>query len=87
MRTEHDLRVVNLHTITEWLGLAGTSGGHLAQPLRKQGHPELVAWLHVQVAFEYVQGEKLVDCTQPHSEKISLISSTGKGSLHFHFCK
>lgn len=45
--------------MTKCLGLEGTSGGHLVQPLLKQGHKEQAAQDHVQVAFEDLQGGRL----------------------------
>jgi len=47
--------------IKERFRLEGTSGGHLFQPLCSSRALELVAQDHVQVAFQYVQGESLHD--------------------------
>jgi len=47
--------------MAERLRLEGMSGGHLVIPptLLKQGHLELVAKDHAQMAFEYLQGWRL----------------------------
>ena len=47
------------HRITAWSGLEGSSVGHPAQPLPKQGHPEQPAQDLVQVGFEYLQRRRL----------------------------
>ena len=47
----------NLHRITEWQGLKGTSVGHLVLP--KQGHLQQAAQGYAQAGFEYLQRRRL----------------------------
>lgn len=62
---------------TEWLRLAGTSGGRLVQP-PAQAHFEFVAQDCVQMVFECLQGWGLYNLPDqpapvlhhPHSEKV-----------------
>jgi len=54
-----------------------TFGGHLVRSPAKQGHLQLVVQGHVQVAFEYLQGQRLHNLPEqpvpvlshPHSRK------------------
>ena len=43
------------HRVPAWQGSEGTSVGHPAQPLPKQGHPEQAAQDCVQAGLEYLE--------------------------------
>ena len=53
-----NLRIL-IEIITECSGLEGTSVGHPAQPLPRQGHPEQAAQDCVQAGLEYLQRRRL----------------------------
>lgn len=48
------LECLQIHSMTGWLRLEGTSGQSHISLLLMQGHVQLIAQEHVQTAFEYI---------------------------------